>query len=60
MFLNLQTHLPHFLTKRSVYKMVVDNLREQGEETFISESHFYLTWEKEFPSVVIPKVRMYN
>ena len=54
----IQTHLPHFLTKRTVYQMMVEGLRQQGHETFISESNFYLMWEKGHKSVVIPKVRI--
>ena len=40
--------------------MMVEGLRHQGHQTFVSESHFYLMWEKEHKSVVIPKVRMAN
>ena len=54
--ISLQAHLPHTLTKRAVYHTMMKGLREQGHDSFISESHFYLTWEKEYKSVVVPKV----
>ena len=55
-----QTHLPHFLTKRAVYKVMIEEMKDQGlDDTFhISESHFYATWEKNFKSVIIPKVKI--
>ena len=53
-----QIHLPSFLTKKSVYEMMVIEFNGQGmmEEDVLSMSHFYTLWATEFSHCVIPKV----
>ena len=52
-----QTHLPHFLTKRDVYKkMRAEIEQDRNIREVVSLSHFYLIWEKEFKKVEIPAV----
>ena len=52
-----QLHLPCFLSKKSIYYMMSQNLKEDSCDV-ISQSHFYKVWKAEFPNVIIPKVNM--
>lgn len=56
-----QIHLPHFLSKKMVYELMVQDLIDQGmcKEQIISSSHFYAIWREEFRNCVIPKVRLH-
>ena len=53
-----QTHLPHFLSKRTVYNFMSNELLQQGHtsKSILSLSHFYSLWAKEFSYCIIPKV----
>ena len=49
-------HLPSCLTKRVLYNLYKDDMQEKGvisRKTFV-----YRMWQKEFPWVIIPKVRV--
>lgn len=52
-------HLPHFLTKDMVYKIMEESLGQQGfsHNEIISRSHFYSIWRQNFKHTVIPKVK---
>jgi hypothetical protein len=54
----MQVHLPQFMTKGMMYRMMVENFQKQGfaEEDMVSESHFYVLWNNHFKSTTIPKV----
>ena len=53
-----QTHLPHFLSKKTLYELMVQHLLDEGidQKDIVSSSHFYLIWREEFRNYVIPKV----
>ena len=53
-----QIHLPHFLSKKTVYELMVQDLIDQGisNNEIISSSHFYALWREEFRNCIIPKV----
>lgn len=51
-----QTHLPRFLTKGDIYKIMLKELKMDRKMETISLSHFYLIWKKNFNRVVIPAV----
>ena len=53
-----QIHLPHFLSKKIVYELMVQDLIDEGlcKESIISSSHFYAIWRQEFRNCIIPKV----
>ena len=49
-------NLPSCLTKKAVYNLYKDDMQEKG---VISRTTFiYRMWQKEFPWVIIPKVRV--
>ena len=52
---NGQLHLPHFLSKRDVYNIMMRQMENQKMPT-ISLQQFYATWTMKFKNVVIPKV----
>ena len=54
-FLRIQVHLPHFLTKQMVYHIMEEELKPEGIE-IVSLSHFYALWNEHFRNTVIPKV----
>ena len=53
-----QIHLPHFLSKKIVYEIMVQDLLDEGicRRNVISSSHFYAIWRQEFQNCTIPKV----
>ena len=55
------THLPHFLSKETVYKELQEDMLAKGLQhtDVISSFRFYVIWNEKFPNVSIPKVRMY-
>ena len=59
-----QIHLPHFLSKKVVYDLMVQDLIDQGiaKHDIMSSSHFYAVWREEFRNCIIPKVNkvIYN
>ena len=55
-----QIQLPHFLSKKTVYELMVQHLQDEGicREDIVSSSHFYSIWKENFHNCVIPKVRL--
>ena len=53
-----QTHLPHFMSRKMVYELMVQDLIDQGvcKPDIISSSHFYALWKDKFRYCIIPKV----
>lgn len=53
-----QIHLPHFLSRKMVYELMVQDLMDEGicKQEIISSSHFYAVWREEFRNCIIPKV----
>ena len=51
-----QIHLPHFLSKKTVYELMVQELKCAGVSDVVSLSHFYAIWDSEFKTCTIPKV----
>lgn len=53
-----QIHLPHFLSKKMVYELMVQDVLDQGicRRNIISSSHFYALWRQEYRNCIIPKV----
>ena len=56
-----QIHLPHFLSRKTVYELMVQDLLDEGlsRQEIISKSHFYAVWREEFRNCIIPKVCFY-
>ena len=55
-----QIHLPHFLSKKAVYHLMVQDLVNEGVTDVVSVSHFYAIWDSQFKNCIIPKVRMHE
>jgi hypothetical protein len=55
-----QIHLPHFLSKKTVYELMVQQLQDEDicQEDIVSSSHFYNIWKAKFHNCVIPKVSL--
>lgn len=57
-----QIHLPSFLSKKTVYELMIDELARQGlaNDQMLSLSHFYALWKDCYSNCIIPKVASYN
>ena len=55
-----QTHSPHFLSKKTVYELMVQHLLDEGicQKDIVSSSHFYAIWRDEFHNCIVPKVSL--
>ena len=55
-----QIHLPHFLSKKTVYELMVQQLQDEGisQEDIVSKPHFYSIWKENFHNCIIPKVSL--
>ncbi len=54
-------HLPHFMSRKMVYDLLVQDIMGQGfsRQDIISGSHFYALWRDKFQFCTIPKVRLF-
>lgn len=55
-----QIHLPHFLSKKTVYELMVLDFKDQGicSNEIISSLHFYALWREDYRNCTIPKVNV--
>ena len=51
-----EIHLPSFLTKKRLYQVMCEDMKEKSNNEFLSKTAFQRLWKDEFKHVVIPPV----